>query len=111
MAAATSSTMYRTLTIWSVGTGPPFLLSGGDLRDEQFDANFELVGGLLEGRVAFLVGVPFSGRVRHAPVRRWWPAGKLGTDLSDLVAKSDDPIDVGPGKAAQVLGRSSRDVD
>src|SRR5215468_8554823 len=98
MAASTSSTMYRTLTI-SRGSvmASPFALRGrrspGDGRDQEPDAGRQLGGRLLEERIGRLVIRVARRRVGDAPVDGLGLAGELGAHLAQPVTQADHPVE------------------
>src|SRR5215218_2572317 len=75
------------------------------------NACLELGSGALERGVVRAIGRSCKCRVRDAPVHEVWVCWKLGTHLSDAVAKRDHVIEVLRRELVQMLGTLRADVD
>src|SRR3974390_302562 len=96
MAACTSSTMYRTLTICSgLLITPPektHARPGADGGQQEPDARVQLGRHPLERRIGILVTAAERSRIGNAPVHMLGAAGELRAHLPHPVAQRDHVI-------------------
>src|SRR4051812_40633875 len=82
-----------------------------DQLEQERDTGRELAGGALEGGVGLRTRIALARRVGNAPVDEIGPVGKLGTDLADAVAETDDAGKGLPSELVEVLRAPAGDVD
>src|SRR4051812_34530185 len=104
MAASTSSTMYRTLTVSSSIMGGPPGRRCVQLSEQELDAGVEVGGQPFEGGQRGAVVGCLERGIGDAPVDLIRVAGEFRAHLLDPVAQCDHDVEVPSGELVDVLG-------